>query len=116
MKKQTCVLGKNENCYIYFIGLYMCTIAGNLRFENVYRSYVDLNTMEQCFVTLFYKTFHHSMLMYILCTMLITLYDSKVLRILCVSLCLQECFLYPLLVSNILSAVLRCLCVLQGKL
>jgi hypothetical protein len=63
----------------------MCSIAGNLCFENVYRSYVDLNTMERCFVTLFCKTSHHSVLMYILCTILINLYDSKVLRIQCVS-------------------------------
>lgn len=67
-----CVLGKSEYCYIYVIELYMCSIAGNLCCKDVYRSYVDLNTMEQCFVTLFYKTFHHSMLMYILCTVLLS--------------------------------------------
>ena len=67
-----CIVGKCENCYIFLIELYMCSIAGNLCFKNMYRTYVDLNTMEQCFVTLFYKTFHHSMLMYILCTVLLS--------------------------------------------
>jgi hypothetical protein len=69
----------------------MCSLAGNLCFKNVYRSYIDLSTMEQCFVTLFYKTVKHSMLMYILCTVLNNMYDSKVLQILCVSLLIRSC-------------------------